>query len=180
MNTYESEFEDNLEVARSLLAQSEDASALLEASDFVNRALAIQSDSASAWLVKAQVHSALDDDFAALAAVEMALHYHSTMAEAHYWRAAVLADLERYDEALAAIDEAFVRLGCTGGVDDDWLLEDLYYEKALIEDGLGQLERAAATFREGLQKCPNSPALKALERETMRAKLKVIPGGRAW
>jgi tetratricopeptide (TPR) repeat protein len=99
-------------------------------------------------------------------------------AEAHYVRAAVLADLERYAEALKAVERAFRHMGA----EDDWLLEDLYYEKAAILDALDRAEEAMATFEAGLKRCPESSLLKAgLEprrRERMSRAFKVIPGGR--
>lgn len=178
MKRHQSEFDDNLEVARILLAAEEDSGDLLEANEFVNRALAIRPDDADAWILKARVLSELDDDFAALAAVEMALRQRPDLAEAHYLRAAVLGDLDRYEDALAAIDSAFARIGTSEGVDDEWLREDLYHEKALIEEAQGRRDQAAATFREGLAECPDSTTLKSLERERLRAKFTVIPGGR--
>lgn len=181
MNTNEGEFEDNLDVVRALLDQNEDSEDFLEANELVNRALALRPGDASAWILKAQVLSALDDDFAALAAIEMALQRRPDLAEAHYWRAAVLTDLDRHEDALTAIERAFTHVGQNRGqgVDDDWLLEELYYEKALIEEALGHNEQAIATFREGLERCPDSPALESLERARRRAAFKVIPGGRA-
>ena len=178
---------------------------IVEANEFVNRALVILPDNAEAWLLKAQILSTLGDDFAALAAVEVVLHKQPGLAEAHYWRAAMLADLDRHQEALEAVNQAFNLLetsrrearGPTGSKgptgpkgqcsdgsphgpgqrDDEALLEDLYYEKALIQEALGDSHQAIATFREGLTECPSSTVLKSLERERVRAQLKVIPGG---
>ena len=69
------------------------------------------------------------------------------------------------------------------GADDDWLLEDLYYEKAAILDALDRAEDAMATFETGLKRCPDSTLLKAgiepLRRERTRRNFKLIPGGRA-
>jgi tetratricopeptide (TPR) repeat protein len=177
MDTYENEFEDSLEMARALLGNNEDSGDLWEASELVNRALAIRPADPDAWILKCQILSALDDDFAALAAVEMAVRRAPRASEAHYWRAAVLADLERYDDALRAIERAFRHLS----PDDDWLVEDLYYEKAVILDAIGRRDAALATYEAGLQRCPESVILKAglepLRRERVRSTFKVIQGG---
>lgn len=177
METYESEFEDSLELARALLAGNEDLADLWEANDLANRALTLRPDDAEAWVLKAQILSALDDDVAALASIEMALRRNPFLAEAHYWQAAIYMDLERYEDALMSIDAAFATLGS----DDDWLLEELYHEKAGIQEALGQREEAFETLREGLEQCPESSILQAglrpLQRERMRAMFKVIPGG---
>jgi tetratricopeptide (TPR) repeat protein len=177
METYESEFDDNLELARSLLASNEDTADLWEANELANRALRLRPDNAEAWILKAQVMSALDDDIAALAAIELAARLGPGMAEVHYWRAAILVDLERYPDALHSIQTAFTRLRRA----DEWLLEDLFHEKAGILEALGEPEAALATFRQGLQRCPDSSLLKAaiipLQRERIRARFKVIQGG---
>jgi len=173
------EFAECLEAARALLSGNEDTSDLWEANDLVNRALACAPQSSDGWLVKAQIQSALGDDVAALACVEMVLRRHPKAAEAHYWQTAILADLERWDEALRSVERAF---RCAGP-DDEWLLEDLYYEKAVILDTMGRPEAAIATFQAGLARCPESALLKSglepLHRERTRRRFKVIPGGRA-
>src|SRR5688572_28959084 len=120
------EFEDSLEMARALLGGNEGASDLWEANDYVNRALRLRPTDSEAWMLKCQIMSALEDDAAALASAEMALRRAPRSAEAHYWRSAVLADMERYDEALKSLERAFRALRD----EDEWLLEDLYYEKA--------------------------------------------------
>ncbi len=177
METYENEFEDVLEMARALLGGNEDAADLWEANDLVNRAFRIRPSDPEAWILKCQILSALDDDTAALAAVEMSVRRAPKLAEAHYWRAAVLADLERYGDALKAVERAFRHLGH----EDDWLLEDLYCEKAMILDAIGRQDEAMATFEAGLKRCPESTILKAglepLRRERIRSTFKVIPGG---
>ena len=65
--------------------------------------------------------------------------------------------------------------------EDDWLLEDLYCEKAMILDAIGRQDEAMATFEAGLKRCPESTILKAglepLRRERIRSTFKVIPGG---
>jgi len=67
------------------------------------------------------------------------------------------------------------------GHEDDWLLEDLYCEKAMILDAIGRQDEAMATFEAGLKRCPESTILKAglepLRRERIRSTFKVIPGG---
>lgn len=172
------EYEDSLEMARALLGGNEGASDLWEANEYVNRALRLRPTDSEAWMLKCQILSALEDDAAALASAEMALRRAPRSAEAHYWRAAVLADMERYADALKAIERAFRCLG----EDDDWLLEDLYYEKAAVLDAIGRADEALQTYEAGLKRCPDSQILKAglepLRRERMRRTFKVIPGGR--
>jgi tetratricopeptide (TPR) repeat protein len=177
METYENEFEDVIETARGMLSGNEDQSDLWEANELVNRALGIRPNDPEAWILKCQILSALDDDTAALAAVEMALRRAPRMAEAHYWRAAVLSDLERYTEAIKAVERAFRYLGH----EDDWLVEDLYCEKAMILDAIGRQDEALATFEAGLRRCPESSILRAgiepLRRERIRSTFRIIPGG---
>ena len=172
------EFEDSLEMARALLGGNEGASDLWEANEYVNRALRLRPADADAWMLKCQIMSALEDDPAALSSAEMALRRAPRSAEAHYWRAAVLADMERYSDALKAIERAFRYMG----KDDEWLLEDLYYEKAAVLDAIGRQDEALATYEAGLKRCPDSQILKAglepLRREKNRRMFKVIPGGR--
>jgi tetratricopeptide (TPR) repeat protein len=178
MNTYESEFEDALEMARALLGGNEDSGDLWEANDLVNHAIGLRPNDTDAWILKCQILSALEDDTAALSAIEMAVRRSPRRAEAHYWRAAVLGDLQRYDEALKAIERGFRNLGA----DEDWLVEDLYYEKASVLDAIGRREEALATYEAGLKRCPDSNLLRAalepLRREDVRARFKVIEGGR--
>jgi len=127
--------------------------------------------------LKSQILSSLDDDPAALAASEMAVRRAPRAAEAHYVRAAVLADMERYHEALKAVERAFRH----SGPDDDWLMEDLYYEKAAILDSLDRADEAMPTFNAGLKRCPESQLLKAglepLRCERMHRSFRVIDGG---
>jgi tetratricopeptide (TPR) repeat protein len=177
METYENEFEDVLETARALLGGNEDPADLWESNDLVNRALRLRPEDPEAWILKCQILSALDDDTAALAAIEMAVHRAPRMAEARYWRAAVLADLERFDDALVSIEQAFAHIR----PEDDWLVEDLFCEKGMILDTLGRREDALATYESGLRRCPDSSLLRAglepLRRERIRSTFKVIPGG---
>jgi tetratricopeptide (TPR) repeat protein len=177
METYENEFEDVLEMARALLGGNEDPSDLWEANDLVGRALRLRPDDPEAWILKCQILSALDDDTAALASIEMAVRRAPKMAEAHYWMAAVLADLERYDDALAQVERAFEQLRD----EDDWLVEDLYCEKGMILDTLGRSEEAQRAYEEGLSQCPDSTLLRSglepLRRERIRSSFKVIQGG---
>jgi tetratricopeptide (TPR) repeat protein len=171
------EYEDSLEMARALLGGNEGASDLWEANDYVNRALRQRPADPEAWMLKCQILSALEDDPAALAAAEMALRRAPRSAEAHYWRAAVLADMERYAEALKSIERAFRSLGD----DDEWLLEDLYYEKGTVLDAIGRQDEALAVYEAGLKRCPDSQILKAglepLRKERIRRHLKVLQGG---
>ena len=85
------EFDELLEMARSLLGANEGASDLWDANDAVNRALRLRVGDSEAWLLKCQILSALEDDASALASAEMALRRAPRSAEAQYWRAAVLA-----------------------------------------------------------------------------------------
>src|SRR5215813_8456977 len=172
------EFDDCMEMARALLGGYEGAGDLWEANDHVNRALRCRPLEPEAWILKSQILSSLDDDLAALAASEMAVKRLPRSAEAHYVRAAVLADMERYPDALKAVERAFRH----SGPDDDWLLEDLYYEKASILDALDRADEAMATFEAGLRRCPDSQLLKAgmepLRKERVRRSFRLIPGGR--
>ena len=109
----------------------------------------------------------------------MAVRRAPRSAEAHYVRAAVLADLERYPDALKAVERAFRHMGA----DDDWLLEDLYYEKAAILDALDRADEAMATFETGPQALPRVVAAQgrpraAAPRARCAAPSTVIPGGR--
>lgn len=176
MHQYEDEFEDVLDAARSLLTADEQAD-FWEANDQVNRALALRPDDPEAWIVKAQVLSALEDDVAALAAIEMAGVREPKSAEIHYWRAAILSDLDRHADALAAIERAFRSIAD----DDDWLIEDLYCEKAGALESLDRGDEALAVYAAGLARCPGSTILLAglapLEKQNLRATLKVLQGG---
>ena len=172
------EFDDCMEMARALLGSYEGAGDLWEANDHINRALRLKPAEPEAWILKSQILSSLDDDPAALAAAEMAVRRAPRAAEAHYVRAAVLADMERYPDGLKAIERAFRH----SGPDDEWLLEDLYYEKAAILDALDRADEAMTTFETGLKRCPESQLLKAglepLRRERVRRSFQVLPGGR--
>ena len=172
------EFDDCVESARTLLGAYEGAGELWEANDFINRALRLRPTDPEAWILKSQILSSLDDDAAALAAAEMAVRRAPRQAEAHYVRGAVLADMARYPDALKAIERAFRHSGLT----DDWLLEDLFYEKAAILDALDRADEAMATFEAGLRTCPESQLLKSglepLRRERTRKSLRLLDGGR--
>ena len=167
-----------MDSARSLLGSYDGAGDLWEANEHINRALRLKPNEPEAWVLKSQILSSLDDDPAALAAAEMAVRRAPRSAEALYVRAAVLADMERYLDALKAIERAFRH----SGADDDWLLEDLYYEKAAILDALNRADEAMITFEAGLTRCPESQLLKAgiepLRRERTRRSFQVLPGGR--
>jgi tetratricopeptide (TPR) repeat protein len=166
-----------LDVARGLLAQNEEVEDLWEANELAGRAITLRPLSSDAWLVKAQALSSMGDDFAALACIEKSVRLDAGSAEARYWEAAVLADLERYDDALAAVERTFEVLA----EQDDWLLEEAYYEKAIILDAMGDRDGALDTFRAGLERFPDSPVLKAglepIQRDRVRRSFKVIEGG---
>jgi tetratricopeptide (TPR) repeat protein len=173
---FDSEFDRLLDRARELLGEAND-DLLGEAHVAVNQALTLCPDSVDGWLVKCQVASATGDDIAALASVEMALHRAPVRAECLYWRGAVLGDLGRHREALRAIEAALRVISDA----EHWMLEDLYYEKAVILDALGLHDAAVATCETGLRTCPGSPLLRAAlvpaERARVRSSLKVLRGG---
>lgn len=173
---YDSELDRLLDRARELLGVADD-SLLGEAHTAVNQALTLCPNSVDGWLVKCQVASATGDDIAALAAAEMARHRAPERAECLYWRGAVLGDLGRHREALRAIESAFRSVTA----DDHWMLEDLYYEKAIVLEALGLHDAAIATCEAGLRSCPGSPLLRAalvpVERARVRSSLKVLRGG---
>lgn len=177
MATLEQGFDDYVEAARTLLSSYESISDLWEANSCINQALRLRPAHAGAWVLKSQLMSSLEDDLAALATAEMAVGLDPRSAEAHYVRGAALADLERYDDALAAIDVAL------DVVDDDeeWLLEDLLYERATLLDALGRSDDAVAAFEQGLRRFPDSVLLQSglepLRREKLRGRLRVIEGG---
>jgi tetratricopeptide (TPR) repeat protein len=176
--TYEVEFDRLLDQARELLGAGDDA-LLADANLAVNHALTLRPDSVDGWLVKCQVASAAGDDIAALAAAEMALVRAPHRAETLYWRGAVLGDLGRHREALRAIEAAL----CVITADDQWMLEDLHYEKAMILEALGLHEAAISACEAGLASCPGSALLRAAivpaERARVRSSLKVLRGGQA-
>jgi tetratricopeptide (TPR) repeat protein len=175
---YDTEFDRLLDRARELLGAGDDT-LLVEANTAVNQALTLRPDSVDGWLVKCQVASAAGDDITALAAAEMAHTRAPNRAETLYWRGAILGDLGRHREALRAIEAAFRAITA----DDHWMLEDLYYEKAMVLESLGLHDAAVATCETGLQRCPGSALLRAAlvpaERNRVRSSLKVLRGGQS-
>lgn len=173
----QAQFESILDEARTLLAGDCDSADAAKANALATRALSEQPESCAAWIVKCQVHSALGDDTAALAAIEMALRFQPWCAEALYWRSAVLSDLGRPSDALQAINRCFRHLRA----DDAWLLEDLYCEKAMILNAIGREDDAVATYEAGLRRCPRSSLLKAELAPLLRAEgrkgMKAVGGG---
>jgi tetratricopeptide (TPR) repeat protein len=173
----EENFENLMDMARALLGGFENVNDLWQANQYVNLALRERIDDVEGWILKSQLLSALEDEVAALAAAEMALRYAPNSAECRYIKASVLADMELYDEALLCIDHAFA--ACRDR--DEWLLEELYFEKAAILEAMNLDDEAMALLEVGLNRCPNSPLLNAgiepLRREKVRRKLKVIEGG---
>jgi tetratricopeptide (TPR) repeat protein len=178
VRVYDSEFDRLLDLARELLGGGDD-SLLHEANVAVNQALTLRPDSVEGWLVKCQVASATGDDIAALAAAEMAHTRAPNRVETHYWRGAILGDLGRHRESLRAIEAAFRSVTD----DDQWMLEDLFYEKAMILETLGLHDAAVATCEAGLSACPGSALLRAAlvpaERARVRSSLKVLRGGQS-
>jgi tetratricopeptide (TPR) repeat protein len=182
--TRDEEFELSLHLAEQLLDGARAASDVAEANALVNRALRLRPRETAGWLVKTQVLLRMEDGPAALGTVEMALQQGPQSAEAHALRAAALAQMERFSEALRAIQRAF-RL-CEdeeGDAEHDALREDLYYEKAAILDALDRTSEAVATFEEGLLRYPDSDLLKAgiepLRRMQRRKSWQVLDGGLA-
>lgn len=175
MQDVDDEFDACLELTRELLARGDDPDDLSRANSACNRAIQLRPDDPDAWLLKCQVMSALGDDCAALGAAEMAMRRAPRRAEVHYWRAAILGDMEQYEEGLRALDRAFRSLDS----EDAWLLEDLYYEKATMLDAMGAREAALATYEAGLERCPGSAILRAGLEPLQRGKptLKVLRGG---
>jgi tetratricopeptide (TPR) repeat protein len=175
---FASELDRLLELARELLGAGDDA-LLRDANTAVNQALMLRPDSIEGWLLKCQIASATGDDIAALAAAEMAVARAPDRAETLYWRGAVLGDLGRHREALGAIEAGLHAITA----DDHWMLEDLYYEKAMILEALGLHEAAVSTCELGLASCPGSALLRAAlapaERARVRSSLKVLRGGQA-
>ncbi len=173
--------EQTLQQARALLAAQGDAACdevdVAQASELVAQALTIDPESCAAWVLKCQALSAVGDDVAALAAIEMALRITTKSAEGLYWRAAILSDLGRYSEALRSIHRCFRHLQ----TDDSWLLEDLYCEKAILLHAIGRSDEAVATYEAGLRRCPRSSLLKAglapLKRSAARSGLRLLRGG---
>jgi tetratricopeptide (TPR) repeat protein len=176
MLVFDTEFERLLDQARDLLGAGDD-DRLADANTAVNQALVLRPESVDGWLLKCQVASATGDDIAALAAAEMALVRAPNRAETLYWRGAILGDLGRHREALRAIESALRVVTA----EDQWLLEDLFYEKVTVLDALGLHDAAVATCQVGLQRCPGSALLRAAvvpaERARVRSSLKVLRGG---
>ena len=192
--SYATEVERLLDQVRDYLGDGDDAK-LVEANLIVNRALQLRPESVEGWLLKCQIASAIGDDLAALAAVEMALGSQQRTSsrgpmasfggpiseligppEALYWRAAVLGDLGRHREALSSIEAALRSLGD----EPHWLLEELFYEKVSLLDTLGLHDSASATHAAGLERCPGSALLRAAVAPTYaapRPRLKVLRGG---
>src|SRR5204863_8286705 len=108
------------------------------------------------------------DDIAALAAAEMAHTRAPARAETLYWRGAILGDLGRHHESLRAIEAAFRAVTN----DDQWMLEDLYYEKSMILETLGLHDAAVATCEAGLAECPGSALLRAALVPAERARVR--------
>lgn len=172
------DYDDLLEMARSLLGSSESPSELWEANERVNSAIKLRPEEAEGWVLKAQVLSSLDDEVAALAAANEGLRLAPKSAEAQYMRGALLYDMELYEESIRALDKT-LKLMQDG---DEWLLEEIFYEKAAALDALDRSDEAMAVFEEGLRRCPDSELLKTglepLRRERVRRTFRVIPGGR--
>jgi tetratricopeptide (TPR) repeat protein len=178
VRVFDSEFDRLLDRARELLGAGDDV-VLADANVAINQALTLRPESVEGWLVKCQVASATGDDIAALAAAEMAHARAPARAETLYWRGAVLGDLGRHREALRAIEGA-LRSVVT---DDEWLLEDLFYEKATLLEALGLHDAAVATCLAGLARCPGSALLRAalqpVERARVRSSMSVLRGGQS-
>ena len=173
----ESKTQAALNSVRLLLGKSVVPGDLIRANILVNKILEQDPTLVDAWILKCQVLSAMEDDVAALAAIEMAVKRAIFSAEPHYWRAAVMTDLGRHKAALKAINRAF---RCFLE-EDSWLLEDMYFEKCSILVNLGQHEKALSVAVIALRRCPGSVALKdkvkALQKNAVRSRLKIMNGG---
>jgi len=166
-----SQFDAILDEARACVAKESEQLDIANANRLVDKALSMEPESCAAWLVKCQVLSTAGDDTAALAAIEMALRSHPKSVEAQYWKAALLSDLDRHAEALLSVRRCFRYLSAS----DSWLLEDLYCEKAMILNALGNHDQAVVTYEEGLRKCPRSSLLSAGLAPLLRAKSRSQP-----
>ena len=166
-----------LNSVRFILGKSMGPQDLIRANKLVNKIIEREPTLVDAWILKCQVLSAMEDDVAALAAIEMAVKRALFSAEPHYWRAAVLTDLGRNKAALKSINRAFRSFI----EEDHWLLEDMYLEKISILVKLGENEKALTVAALAARRCPGSPALsekaKALQKNAVRARLKVLNGG---
>ena len=171
------DFEACLQQARERLV-SDGESALADAADAVDAALMQRPTAGEAWLVKAQVLAAMGDGFAALASVDQARACGAGALEAQWIRAAVLADLGFCDRALGTLAEARMELASA----EPWLIEAIFLEEAAILESLGRPLEAARALEAGLDRLPDSEALRAglapLERARVRDTLRLLPGGR--
>ena len=70
----------------------------------------------------------------------------------------------------------------TSAPEDEWLLEDLYYEKAAILDALDRAEEAMAPSNPGCSAAPSrrcsTPASSRCAASAVRRTFTVLPGGR--
>lgn len=171
------EFGELVDSARALLANAEGVSQLLDGNARINAALLQRAEDGAAWLLKAQLMSALEDDPAALACAELALRLAPESAEAHYVRGTVRADLGRHELALEDLARGAAL------TDDPWLLEDIVFERGLLLDALGRGDEALDCLREGLLRFPDSELLRSglepLDRDRQRRRFRVIEGGRS-
>ena len=115
-------FEDYLEMASTLLAGHGSPEELQQANDCINLALQIRPHDGNAWILKGYIMSCLGDDPAALASAEMASRALPEDPEVHYVKATALGDMALYEEAIEALNVAFLHLTDHG---DEWLLEDI-------------------------------------------------------
>ena len=172
-------FEDILEKASSLLAGHGTLEELQQANDCINLALQLRANDGSAWILKGYIMSCLGDDSAALASAEMAGRDLPDDPEVYYVKATALGDMALFDEALDAVDVAFVHLANHG---DEWLLEDLYFLKGSLLEATGHEGEAMTAYQQGLGQCPESVLLRGaaepLKREQRRRAFTVIDGGR--
>ena len=172
-------FEDYLEMASALLAGHGDLEELQQANDCINMALQLRPRHGGAWILKGYIMSCLGDDTAALASAEMAGRDLPYDPEVYYVKATALGDMALFEEALDALEVAFMHLAdhC-----DEWLLEDLYFLKGFLLEATGHEQEAMSTYRRGLGQCPESVLLRGSaepqHREPRRRAFTVIDGGR--
>lgn len=172
-------FEHFLQLASSMLASHGDLEDLQKANEYISLALQIRPADGRAWILKGYIMSCLEDDSAALAAAEMAGRVLPRDPEVHYVKAAALADMALFDQALDAVATAFELMVDHG---DEWLLEDLYFLKGSLLEAIGHQDEAMSTYDQGLGQCPDSLLLREaatpLQQEFRRRRLRLIDGGR--
>lgn len=170
-------FSDLIDETKTLIGTFEDPANILKANDSINRALKISPKNPDAWALKSQIHSALEDDFSAYAAIQEALYHSPNRSDLLYIKAAILGDLDFFNEAEDIINLAFSRTS-----KEDLIREDLFYEKALLLGAQGKNDESSQTIKQGLDEFPDSELLKSQIRSNIensdRPRFRLIKGGR--